>query len=413
MENRRREEREGPPLPRYDIGKMLAHYRFGPEDSRRLKALEPLMVASLPELLPGFYDFIFSFEHARIFLHNDEILAKHRRGLQRWFRALFGGRYDGSYFRELARISETHVRIGLPPHYVNTAFSYVREYLERLLLSHGRNVEDLASVNKVIDINLDILSLTYREEEQQQLIEDIVLLKNVVRKGTVVPYVQPIVRSSDGVTAKFECLMRLQDPDSGRIYTVFPLIATAKSIHLYEGLMELMVEKSMRVFESLPWSFSLNLSYDDIDNRRFRQYLCHKIREFPEPQQIIFEVLETDFIEDFRVVEGFLSDVRALGCRVAVDDFGAGYSSMENIMRIKPDYIKIDGSLIQEIDRSEESLAIVRSILQMSRELGARTVAEHVHNRIIYEIVRDMGVDYMQGYYLSEPFAADRLRQGL
>ena len=396
-------------LQEHDVTKMLQHYRFSEADAMRLKRVYPLAKASLPKLKPGFYDFIFSFAHAQIFLHSSEILSKHELAIGMWFLNLFSGTYDEAYFNKLNIISETHVRIGLPPHYVNAAFSYVREFIERLMMENDYDVESLASVNKIIDINLDILSLSYREEEQQQLIEDIVLLKDVLRSGTILPYVQPIIKTSTGEISKFECLMRLKDPKNGSTYSIFPYLKTAKSVHLYEGLMELMVEKSMRIFETLPWPFSLNLSYEDIGNRRFRNYVSRKIQEFPDPERIIFEVLETDFIEDFDVVSSFLDDMRSFGCKVAIDDFGSGYSSMENILKLKPDFIKIDGSLIHDIDHSSQSLAIVKGVISMVKELEVESVAEYVHNEEVHKVVCGLGIDYLQGYYLGRPFPADQL----
>jgi len=396
-------------LQEHDVSKMLQHYRLTVEDTKRLSALRPLAEDALGELMPQFYDFIFSFTHAQIFLHSAEILEKHEGAIRVWFLNLFCGVYDEAYFKQLTIISETHVRIGLPPHYVNAAFSFVREFMERRLLQNDLEIEALAAVNKIIDINLDILSLSYREEEQQQLIEDIVLLKETLRSGMVVPYVQPIVDAADGAIRKYECLMRLVEPETGEAFSIFPLLSTAKSIHLYEGLMELMVEKSMRVFEKLPWAFSLNLSYEDIDNRRFRNYVLGKIKEFPEPERIIFEVLEMDVIEDYEVVALFLDEMRSYGCKVAIDDFGAGYSSMENILRLKPDYIKIDGSLIHDIDHSSQSLTIVKSVVSMAKELRIKCVAEYVHSEAVYEAVKALGVDYLQGYHTGRPFPAEEL----
>ena len=396
-------------LEGHDVNKILQHYRFTVEDADRLTALYPLAEEVLGELMPRFYDFIFSFTHAQIFLHSSEILSKHEKAIGIWFLSLFGGQYDEEYFKKLNIISETHVRIGLPPHYVNAAFSFIREYMQQRMLEHDLKIEDLAAVNKILDINLDLLSLTYREEEHQQLIEDIVLLKDALRSGLVVPYVQPIVNAIDGKIDKYECLMRLVEPETGEAFSIFPLLSTAKSIHLYEGLMELMVEKSMRVFEDLPWAFSLNLSYEDIDNRRFRNYVLGKIKEFPEPERIIFEVLEMDVIEDYEVVSRFLDEMRSYGCKVAIDDFGSGYSSMENILRLKPDYIKIDGSLIHDIDHSSQSVTIVKTVVSMAKELNIKSVAEYVHSEAVYDVVKTLEVDYLQGYYTGRPFPAEEL----
>lgn len=389
----------------HEISTILRHYRFDTEDAAKLKRLRPLFEEHLDRIIPGFYEFIFSFTHAKVFLHSDEVLQRHRRGIHRWFMALVSGEYDEEYFHWLAGISEVHVRIGLPSHYVNAAFSYVREALGRLLLEYGHTAE-LDALNKILDINLDILSLTYKDEERQQLLSEVVLLKQVIHSGNVEVYVQPIVSAASNQTASYECLMRISDPESGETYSIFPLLKTAKSIRLYEGLMELMTEKALEIFSKLPYNFSLNLSYEDIANHRFRRYLNYKIREFPHPERITFEILETDFIEDFNIVESFLKEVRKLGCSIAVDDFGSGYSNMESILKFKPDYIKIDGTLVEGIVQSPETRLLVGNIIKMARDLGASIVAEYVSSKEVYETIREMGVDYLQGFYLAKPFPA-------
>ena len=164
-----------------------------------------------------------------------------------------------------------------------------------------------------------------------------------------------------------------------------------------------MIDKSLDLFADLDCEFSLNLSYEDISNSAFRGYLYDKIEHFDKAQNIIFEILETDFIEDFNIVEDFVYKVRSLGCKIAIDDFGSGYSSMENILKLKPEFIKIDGSLIKDIDTSSESKTIVRNIINMSKELNAKTVAEYIHSAEVFEVVKNLGVDYLQGYYLGKP----------
>ena len=391
-----------------DFGRIKRDYRFDEDDIQRLRTLIPLFEEEVDRIIPGFYDVIFSFEHARTFLYSEEIVARHKRAIRRWFMALVNGNYDEHYYRWLAGISEIHVHIGLPSHYVNCAFSYIRETLNELLIEKNR-LEELPSLNKIVDINLDVLSLTYKDEEQQRLISDIVLLKNSLRSGTVEVHLQPIVDARTEEVAKYECLMRIRDPKTGRTLSVAPLLKTAKSIYLYEGLMELMVDKTLRKFESLECAFTLNLGYEDISDRRFLHYLHHKIVDFPHPERITFEILETDFIGDFNIIASFVEEARVLGCTIAIDDFGSGYSSMENIIRIKPEYIKIDGSLIEALENSEESRTIVSNTIRMIKELGAKSVAEYVSTESLKERVIAMGVDYIQGYAVGRPFPADNL----
>jgi len=391
-----------------EISKMLKHYRFTEEDKERLIALQSIALDNIPQLLSGFYEFIFSFEHAKTFIYNDALMEKHKEGIKAWFLSLFSGLYDENYFHHLSVISETHVKIGLPSHYVNTAFSYIRQFLEKLLLRNN-NTQALSAMHKIIDINLDILSLTYKEEKEQQLLKDVVLIKKVLKAQTIEPYIQPIIDPKNKKSPKYECLMRLKDPENGEIHSIYPYLHTAKSILLYEDLMYIMIDKCFHAFESYDATFSINISYEDIVNPIFYDYLYQKIQVFANPKRIIFEILETDSIVDFNIVLDFIKTVRKLGCGIAIDDFGSGYSNIENILKFKPDFIKIDGSLIKDLADSEEALNIVKNVINIAKDMKAETIAEYVHNKEVYEIVKNLEIDYLQGYYLEEPFPITEL----
>jgi EAL domain-containing protein (putative c-di-GMP-specific phosphodiesterase class I) len=397
-------------VPGIDIGQMKKHYRFDEKDALRLETLRPLAERLADTLLDGFYTFIFGFEHASVFLHTPAQLQRHRKEIRRWFLELFCGRYDEAYFRRLEHISEIHIKIGLPSHYVNSAFSYIREFLEENLHKAGKS-SSLPSVHKILDINLDILSLSYFEEGRKQLIEHVVLIRHAVDAHGVIPYVHPIIdlrNAAEEKRKKYECLMRLRDKD-GEVHSVFPLLKTAKSLRLYDNLMRQMIARCFNIFETLPHDFSINLSFEDINNASFLAFLYDKLETFPQPERITFEILETDFVFDFSIVTQFIDTVRTYGCRIAIDDFGAGYSNLENILKFRPDYLKIDGSLIKNVDTDEHSRSVVKNIVNMAKELHIRTIAEFVYNRAVYDTLKILGVDYAQGFYICEPFPAERL----
>lgn len=100
----------------------------------------------MKELLKGFYEFIFEFDHAKKFLHNKEILSRHKKGIELWYVNLFCGKYDEEYFEKLNIISEIHVSIGLPAFYVNAAFSYVRSFIKDIIIKE-KKFEILVNLN--------------------------------------------------------------------------------------------------------------------------------------------------------------------------------------------------------------------------------------------------------------------------
>lgn len=385
-----------------DYKRLLKHYKFTSLDANNLKEIENITKIYSKEFIDGFYKFILEFDYARKFLYNQEILQRHKIGIENWYLNLFCGLYDKHYFEKLNIISEIHVRIGLPTHYVNTAFSYVRGFVKNILLKE-KKYDVLSSVDKIIDINLDILTISYQEEEQSKLLNEIVFLKNVVDNSNIEPYVQGIFDTKTLKIKKYESLMRLVDPNSKEVFSVFPYLEISKKIKLYENMMQIMVEKTFSLFSNQDIEFSINLSYEDIANEAFMHFLYDKINSYKNSKNIIFEILESDFIEDFNVVKEFTTYVRTKGCKIAIDDFGSGYSNMENILKLKPEIIKIDGSLIKNINVSEESKTIVKNIVNMAKELNAKTVAEYVHSKEVFDIVKNMQIDFLQGFYLSEP----------
>ncbi len=390
------------------IDQMKAHYLFTEEDAQKLHSLLAIAREALPEMQDAFYTFIFNFEHAKIFLNTNDVIKKHKKGIEQWYLNLFSGQYDTAYFESLSTISETHVKVGLPAHYVNAAFSFVRQFLENVLIDSG-DIDKLPSLHKIIDINLDILSLTYKQESQQKLIKNIAILKETVRHHNIVPYVQPIYSNSTGEISHYECLMRIAHEENHTVCSIIHMLQLAKQIHLYYDLMKQMIEKTFDAFTHLPFSFTLNLSYEDIANIDARKFIKSRLAQLPNPSRVTFEILETDMITDYDVVYDFIEEIKQFQCQIAIDDFGAGYSNMENLLKLKPDYIKIDGSLIQNIDRSEKSLKLVKNIINITRDINAQTIAEHVHSEAVYTILHTLDIDYLQGFYLCEPFPLSEL----
>ncbi len=142
---------------------LLNHYKFSKEDSQVLLELHQEAINLSDRFISEFYDYIWSFGKVTKFLKNQEIIENHKAKIKLWFIALFCGNYDFDYFRKLYKIGEVHVEIGLPTHYVNSAFTFVRIFCIDNLAKNDTNT--IKSIEKIIDINLDTLTSSYREEE--------------------------------------------------------------------------------------------------------------------------------------------------------------------------------------------------------------------------------------------------------
>jgi c-di-GMP phosphodiesterase len=184
----------------------------------------------------------------------------------------------------------------------------------------------------------------------------------------------------------------------------------AKRSKLYPKITIAMLEKSFAAFSNSEYGFSVNLSNEDIENSEITDYLLLLFEKFPnlcKRAQVAIEILETEGIVNYPKVYDFTHRLKELyGCKLAIDDFGAGYSNFTHILQLKVDYLKIDSSLIKEIDTSKEAQAIVRTVVAFSKELGISTIAEFVHSKEVHDKVKELGVDYAQGYYIGKPQAS-------
>ncbi len=235
-------------------------------------------------------------------------------------------------------------------------------------------------------------------------------IKKAVNDDKIISVFQPIV-NRDKQIIKYEALMRLvQIEDSKeKLISPFFFLDTAIKSRQYSKLTNIMVEKSFKIMKENRKDFSINLSFEDINNSATIKMLKDQIEKYQVGKQLILEIIESECLEDYVVVKNFIKDFRELGVRIAIDDFGAGFSNYMQILEIEPDYLKLDGSMIKEIDKSKKSYEFVKSIVGLTKALGITTIAEFVHSQEVFETCLELGVDQYQGYYFSPPVKEDEL----
>lgn len=167
-----------------DYQNLKEHYRFTKEEEEILKTLQPRMEAIADTFVDEFYDYIWGFGKTAQFLKNKSIIEFHRAKIKEWFINLFCGKYDLQYFMYLYKIGEGHMKIGLPTHYVNSAFTFVRTFVLKSIEEHFVNkeqhVKEIRAVEKIIDMNLDSLTSSYREEELGKFLSLSKIEKNIL-----------------------------------------------------------------------------------------------------------------------------------------------------------------------------------------------------------------------------------------
>lgn len=148
---------------------LKGHYKFSEAEAHLLASLQPKMSELSERFIDEFYDYIWGFGSTAKFLKNQQIIDYHRVKIKAWFVNLFCGKYDLQYFMYLYKIGEIHVKIGLPTHYVNAAFTFVRTFIvkniEESITDKESRLRVIEAVDKIVDINLDTLTSSYREEE--------------------------------------------------------------------------------------------------------------------------------------------------------------------------------------------------------------------------------------------------------
>jgi diguanylate cyclase (GGDEF)-like protein len=284
--------------------------------------------------------------------------------------------------------------------FIKLTFTVSGSNEEKVLLKTAESALKLAKKTQknCILFNKDI------EEAQKNRIRLIQKLRKVLENNKIIPFYQCI----KGKEEKYESLMRIEMDN--KIIPPFMFMDLLKEAKLYNKFSQIMIEK---VFNDLKnnkiKNVSINLSYIDIVNEDTRNFIFNLIENCKKNNEITFEILESESIGNFDIVKNFIQFVKNKGIKIAIDDFGSGYSNYIRILELQPDFIKIDGSLIINIS-DKKYYEIVRLIVQFAKEFNIATVAEFVENEEIYNILKNIGIDYFQGYYFCKPEPIEKIK---
>ncbi|HQS65861.1 MAG TPA: EAL domain-containing protein [Sulfuricurvum sp.] len=242
------------------------------------------------------------------------------------------------------------------------------------------------------------------EKEYENNIHWALKIKKAIDDDRIIIYNQPIINNTTGVIEKYEVLVRLVDED-GAIISPYKFLDIAKKSKQYRAITKKVIEKAFEKFKTEKVSFSINLTIEDILCNDCNNYFFNMLDKYELNGRLIIELVESEGIENFDEVVIFITKAKKHGCTIAIDDFGTGYSNFEYLLRLKPNYIKIDGSLIKQIHIDNDSLEVVKTIVDFAKRTGIKTIAEFVSDEDIYNVVKTLDIDYSQGYYFGEPKA--------
>lgn len=229
-------------------------------------------------------------------------------------------------------------------------------------------------------------------------------IKKALDEDKIVPYFQAIYNLKTNKIEKYEALVRLIDGNN--VISPYYFLDISKKSKQYLQLTKTMIEKTFEYFKDKDFEFSINLTFEDIKSEYISSFIIELLKKYKIGHRVVFEIVESEGIDSFRKINEFFVIIREYGCKIAIDDFGSGYSNFEYLAKLNVDYIKIDGSLIKDILINTSSQNIVSMLVNFAKGQKVKTIAEFVSNKDILNKVRELGIDYVQGYYIKEPIAS-------
>jgi diguanylate cyclase (GGDEF)-like protein len=236
------------------------------------------------------------------------------------------------------------------------------------------------------------------------------IINEAIKNDKVIPFVQGIVENKTKEIVKYECLIRIEHEN--KIYSPFFFLEIAKKTHQYEQLQQIMIEKCFAKFSKMNFPFSVNIAITDLKNDNFRNFLIKKIKEYGVNEILTIELLEDEELVKDKKINEIIHTLKKLGVKIAIDDFGSGYSNFVYLIKDLPiDIIKIDGTLVKDILEDEKIYKLLSKIIEIANTFNLETIAEFVENEEIYNKLKEIGVQYSQGYYFSKPFSIYELKE--
>ena len=294
--------------------------------------------------------------------------------------------------KEMIRLQVSMCAINLPDE--SYSIQHALRFLDEELLkikSHGKNALSILGMDTYDGIKYN----------------DIDYIKEALEEKRLVCLYQPIYHTESKTIVKYEALARLIDKDNpDKLISPFQFMQLIKGTSQYIKMSKLVLSGVFRTLEQYPQiEISMNLDLDDLYNidmmKLINEYLVKHQAYAP---RLTFEILEENEIQDYDRVSEIFQALREYGSKIAIDDFGSGYANYRYLMCLDIDILKIDGSLIQELQTHEEhAMLVLHSLKNLADTFDYMLVAEFVSDEEIYKKVKHLGIGYSQGMYLGEP----------
>ncbi|WP_373071755.1 putative bifunctional diguanylate cyclase/phosphodiesterase [Sulfurimonas sp.] len=242
------------------------------------------------------------------------------------------------------------------------------------------------------------------EEIHQKMEDQSIIVLDAIKHEKIVPHFQPIMNASTDKIEINELLMRIEL--DGDIISAGKFIETAESLGIVHQMDYMVIEAAFKKIkeENYKGLMFINLSPKALMIGEFINKIVLLTTKYGiNREQIVFEITERETVKSFSLLEKFVQNLKAEGFSFAIDDFGSGFSSFHYIKRFPIDYIKIDGDFIVNLHNDKKDLAFVKSIISLAKELNVKTIAEFVENEDVLQFLKDIEIDYVQGFHIGKP----------
>lgn len=228
-------------------------------------------------------------------------------------------------------------------------------------------------------------------------------VKEALEEDRVTCYYQPIYNHHTGEIFKYEALVRIIAKD-GKVVMPMSFMPKIKLTNMHYKITQRVLSTVFEKFKDNQKLVSINVNFSDLMNPDIEESIIKALKSNHHlASRVTFEILESDEIENIELFKQKIHLLHSLKAKVSIDDFGSGYSNFKSVIDIEANFLKIDGSLIKNIDVNGKDFKVVKSIVHFAAQSNMQTIAEFVHSREVYEKLLLLDIDYMQGYYISKP----------
>ncbi len=273
------------------------------------------------------------------------------------------------------------------------------EELERTLFMAVEKIKEAGKASITVINSRKIIENEY--EKRYNLFS---FIKSKILREEIFPLFQPIYNLRNESIFGYELLSRIED--EGELKSIYVYADILDKLDLWQELDKAVLKnipiwlKSIKELEGK--KLFINLSGKFLTRRENREFLLNISRYLP-PEKIVFEITEREYIADMDSVSQFIKTLKGKGFLIAIDDFASGFSGFEYVRSVSPDFIKLDGGLIKNVPFSREDQIIVSAVKFVCDKLNIKLLAEWIENQKTLEVLKRMGVEFGQGYFLSKP----------